>query len=199
MAGDVVRHAPTGEEWILACDEERGEVMPCGWPMCIAKSKDCALVKAATEDEMLKTWAEKRVSESSRDWRTLTARRQWPDEKAHLRQPDYNPAQCLLTEVERFKATNRFTPMDVTGFYIQAAVVLDEHRRMVEALKQLSECNLTDDNCAGLDVANRRIRNIARRALPMSETPRTPNDGTHRPPAKDSQKAGTALPGGSMQ
>jgi ribosomal protein S7 len=88
---------------------------------------------------------------------------------------DYNPAQCLRAEVERFKATNRFTPMDVTGFYIQAAVVLDEHRRMVEALRQLSECNLTDDNCAGLDVANRRIRNIARRAIPMSETPRTPN------------------------
>ena|ERR1039457_6711938 len=89
---------------------------------------------------------------------------------------DYHPAQCLRAEVERFKATNRFTPMDVTGFYIQAAVVLDEHRRMVEALKQLSECNLTDDNCAGLDVANRRIRNIARRALPMSETARTPNE-----------------------
>lgn len=99
--------------------------------------------------------------------------------------PDYNPAQCLRAEVERFKATNRFTPMEVTGFYIQAAVVLDEHRRMVEALKQLSECNLTDDNCAGLDVANRRIRNIARRALPMSETPRTPNAGAQRPPANN--------------
>lgn len=97
---------------------------------------------------------------------------------------DYNPAQCLRAEVERFKATNRFTAMDVTGFYIQAAVVLDEHRRMVEALKQLSECNLTDDNCAGLDVANRRIRNIARRALPMSETPRTPNVPDQRPGAK---------------
>lgn len=82
---------------------------------------------------------------------------------------DYNPAKCLRAEVERFKATNRFTPMDVTGFYVQAAVVLDEHRRMVEALRQLSECNLTDDNCAGLDVASRRIHNIARRALPMSE------------------------------
>ena len=82
VAGDVVRHGPTGEEWILACDEDRGEVMPCGWPMCIAKAKDCALVKAATEDEraaMLKTWAEKQDSESSRDWRTLTARRQWPN------------------------------------------------------------------------------------------------------------------------
>lgn len=87
---------------------------------------------------------------------------------------DYNPAQCLRVEVERFKATNRFTPMEVTSFYIQAAVVLDEHRRMVEALRHLSQCNLTDENCAGLEVANRRIRNIARRALPMSETPRTP-------------------------
>lgn len=83
VAGDVVRHGPTGEEWILACDEERGEVMPCGWPMCIAKSQDCALVKAATEDErsaMLKTWVEKNDSESGRDWRTLTARRQWPND-----------------------------------------------------------------------------------------------------------------------
>ena len=97
---------------------------------------------------------------------------------------DYNPAQCLREEVERFKATNRFTPMEVTGFYIQAAVVLDEHRRMVEALKQLSECNLNDDNCAGLDVANRRIRNIARRALPMSETPRMPNNELCEPAHK---------------
>lgn len=104
---------------------------------------------------------------------------------------DYNPAQCLLAEVERFKATNRFTPMEVTGFYIQAAVVLDEHRRMVEALRQLSECNLTDDNCAGLDVANRRIRNIARRALPMSETPRTPKAQT----ASDAQRPSSATTG----
>jgi hypothetical protein len=79
---------------------------------------------------------------------------------------DYNPAQCLLAEVERFKATNRFTPMDVTGFYIQAAVVLDEHRRMVEALKLFRDCT----GSFGED-----IRRIAARALPMSETARTPN------------------------
>jgi len=79
---------------------------------------------------------------------------------------DYNPAQCLRAEVERFIATNRFTPMDVTGFYIQAAVVLDEHRRMVEALKLFRDCtgSFGDD-----------IRRIAGRALPMSETARTPN------------------------
>ena len=82
VAGDVVRHGPTGEEWVLACDEERGEVMPCGWPMCIAKAADCVLVTAATNTaraQMLTTWSEKRDSESSRDWRTLTARRQWPN------------------------------------------------------------------------------------------------------------------------
>lgn len=33
------------------------------------------------------------------------------------------------------------------------------------ALDEFATCNLTDENCANLDVANRRIRNIARRAL----------------------------------
>lgn len=28
---------------------------------------------------MLKTWSDKTDSESNRDWRTLTARRQWPN------------------------------------------------------------------------------------------------------------------------
>ena len=79
---------------------------------------------------------------------------------------DYNPAQCLRAEVERFKATNRFTPMEVTGFYIQAAVVLDEHRRMVEALKEIRDTNWNSARCG----------KIAARALPMSETPRTPNN-----------------------
>jgi len=79
---------------------------------------------------------------------------------------DYNPAQCLRAEVERFKATNRFTPMDVTGFYIQAAVVLDEHRRMVEALKEIRDTNWNSTKCG----------KIAARALPMSETPRTLNE-----------------------
>jgi hypothetical protein len=74
---------------------------------------------------------------------------------------DYNPAQCLRAEVERFKATNRFTPMDVTGFYLQAAVVLAEHRRMVEALKEIRDTNWNSAKCG----------KIAARALPMSETP----------------------------
>ena len=81
---------------------------------------------------------------------------------------DYNPAQCLRAEVARFKATNRFIPMDVTGFYIQAAVVLDEHRTMAEALHAILNVSNTD----------KYIRHLAARALPMSETPRTPNDAS---------------------
>ncbi|HEU4340030.1 MAG TPA: hypothetical protein VFU31_00520 [Candidatus Binatia bacterium] len=50
----------------------------------------------------------------------------------------YNPAQCLREEVNRFKATNRFTPMLVTGFYIQAAVVLNEHEEMRRALQVIA-------------------------------------------------------------
>lgn len=34
-------------------------------------------------------------------------------------------------------------------------------RQMAEALKEFSQCNLTDDNCASLDVANLRIRRLS--------------------------------------
>ena len=78
---------------------------------------------------------------------------------------DYNPAQCLRAEVERFKATNTFTPMEVTGFYIQAAVVLHEHSRMVEALREIRDSQWDADVC----------RKIADAALPMSEAKKTQN------------------------
>src|SRR5271157_5726302 len=51
---------------------------------------------------------------------------------------DYDPAECLRAEVERFKATNTFTPMQVTNFYMQAGLVLDrlkEAEGWVEKLK----------------------------------------------------------------
>jgi hypothetical protein len=73
----------------------------------------------------------------------------------------------LREEVERFKATNRFTPMDVTGFYIQAAVVLHEHRDMVKALR------IIRDYYSGAGY----IGQIADAALPLSENepPSLPN------------------------
>ena len=75
-AGDTVKHEPTGEEWSLACDEEDGKVLPEGWPMCSAKSKDCVIVERSSSAERLKTlqnWAE---SKSADDWRSITANRQ---------------------------------------------------------------------------------------------------------------------------
>ena len=92
---------------------------------------------------------------------------------------DYNPEKCLRAEVERFKATNRFTPMDVTGFYIQAAVVLDEYRRMVEALHEIQRPMMGVDRC----------RRIAKLALPMSEKQRTPN------PSPEPMRGGDGLGG----
>lgn len=38
----------------------------------------------------------------------------------------YDPVKCLKDEVDRFKKTNTFSPMLVTGFYLHAACVLDE-------------------------------------------------------------------------
>lgn len=78
-AGDTVRHRPSEEEWILACDEEDGRVAPCGWPSTLAESKDCELIEAATEEEriaMLKTWCRQYGS----DYRIRAAHRQLPRE-----------------------------------------------------------------------------------------------------------------------
>jgi hypothetical protein len=75
-AGDTVAHAPSGEEWILANDEENGRVFPCGWPETMAEAKDCRLLKAADDDArlwMLHEWAKK---ENDMDTRIRTARRQ---------------------------------------------------------------------------------------------------------------------------
>lgn len=38
----------------------------------------------------------------------------------------YDPLDSLEKEVERFMRTNLFTPMEVTGFYIQARCVISE-------------------------------------------------------------------------
>lgn len=37
-------------------------------------------------------------------------------------------------------------------------------KRLEDAFTELEQCNLTDENCANMDVATRRIRNFARRA-----------------------------------
>lgn len=53
-AGDHVFHRPSGEKWLLACDEMDGEIICCGWPETFARASDCDLLKAATDEERLK-------------------------------------------------------------------------------------------------------------------------------------------------
>lgn len=76
-AGDVVKHGPTGETWVLAyADHERGEVSACGWPESIARIGDCELITAASDAEheaMLHAWATK----NDRDYRVTVCLRQF--------------------------------------------------------------------------------------------------------------------------
>lgn len=52
--GDVVRHAPSGEEWVVAwADYETGDLAWCGWPNGVARLSDCSLVEAVNDAEHL--------------------------------------------------------------------------------------------------------------------------------------------------
>lgn len=53
-AGDVVKHEPSGEEWLLATDEGNGLVWTQGWPESLEEVDELSLVEAATDDERLK-------------------------------------------------------------------------------------------------------------------------------------------------
>ena len=56
-AGDYIQHQPSGEEWVLACDEEpygdTTDVICCGWPETIARGEHCMLVEAASDERRL--------------------------------------------------------------------------------------------------------------------------------------------------
>lgn len=61
-AADVVQHVPTGEQWVLACDQQDRHVTWCGWPEGTALAEDCRLIKRASDKErhdMLVTWSSK--------------------------------------------------------------------------------------------------------------------------------------------
>lgn len=74
-AGDTVDHKPSGERWLLATDEEYGEVLPFGWPESIGKAADCTLVRPASDEERLSVLRQCEKLPIS-DVRGRTARRQ---------------------------------------------------------------------------------------------------------------------------
>jgi ADP-ribose pyrophosphatase YjhB (NUDIX family) len=51
--GDTVKHAPSGETWVVAC--VRGnELSYVGWPEGFAKLSDCVLLEKASDDKRQK-------------------------------------------------------------------------------------------------------------------------------------------------
>lgn len=55
--GDVVRHLPSGEEWIVGAVNiaRPTEFVPLGWPMSIENTAECELIYSCSEERALKT------------------------------------------------------------------------------------------------------------------------------------------------
>lgn len=49
----------------------------------------------------------------------------------------YSPKESLRDEIDRFKSTNTFNPMEVTNFYVQAGIVLDYVEELEIKLQEL--------------------------------------------------------------
>lgn len=70
--GDVVKHEPTGEEWVVAYED--GEYMAwCGWPDGQARVADCTVVKACTDEEHLHWLTQVATSKTGRRARMAQA------------------------------------------------------------------------------------------------------------------------------
>lgn len=98
-AGDHVKHRPSQERWVLACDQDRDEVIPAGWPESIAKAADCELIKAATDDERLTMLTN---ASKTGSFRGGLAKRQLESEPAAVRapQPSTDPKGVMPSESE---------------------------------------------------------------------------------------------------
>jgi hypothetical protein len=53
--GDVVKHEPSTEEWVLATDEHNGRVWTYGWPESPANVDELSLIEAASDESRLKS------------------------------------------------------------------------------------------------------------------------------------------------
>lgn len=79
--GDMVRHRPTGETWVVAyADPSTGYMAWCGWPAGRALITDCTLTEAA-DDEAHQRWLREVVN--STDFRANRARALYGDPAGH--------------------------------------------------------------------------------------------------------------------
>ena len=63
--GDTVLHAPSGETWIVAAVDGE-DLFPAGWPESLARTSDCSLVRAATDEQHARFVREVRKSSGLR-------------------------------------------------------------------------------------------------------------------------------------
>jgi hypothetical protein len=70
--GDIVKHEPTGEMWLVAF-VKNDKLCPCGWPESLADLSDCHLITAASDDDR-KSLLEEMANGSENDSRTIYAK-----------------------------------------------------------------------------------------------------------------------------
>ena len=55
-AGDVVKHHPSNETWVVAAVRGDGEhFFACGWPETMARIDDCTLVEECSSEDSIET------------------------------------------------------------------------------------------------------------------------------------------------
>lgn len=79
-AGDIVSHGPSGEEWVVAVTYGPDEIIPMGWPLTYAKTKDCTLVRKATPEERKSHLEKLSTNAGTNDPRVINANRILRDE-----------------------------------------------------------------------------------------------------------------------
>ncbi len=91
-AGDVVLYEPTGDTFVLACDQSGAEVWPAGYPAGPVFASNCKLTKGATDDERLamlrQVAAHPRVVPGFESSRSLLALQQLEAEPTHIREAE---------------------------------------------------------------------------------------------------------------
>ena len=71
--GDHVHHRPSGEDWVVAYDDG-DDLAWCGWPDGLARTSDCELVKACSDEEHMRML--RQVAESKTGRRAAYAKRE---------------------------------------------------------------------------------------------------------------------------
>lgn len=152
-AGDTVRHRPSGETWVLACDQNGATVWPAGWPEGCADACDCELELAANDGdrvEMLRRVSKSRGDHGDSTYRGSLALRQLHELK--LCEPP-----CGMCHAERLDAK-----------LAAERAVIDAARRWRAAEGDYSDIILGAEPDTNLDYAEQalaEVRDVAQEEL----------------------------------